>query len=115
MMNLTLWLMGYRAGLGGENPIFAALPPAERAAEGPLLARPDYDNQFGDSMLGYWQDWSFAYTIPGESLRWIGEDVFPQEYFFNGRGYSSTGVQLDWLKDLERISAWVECEIPMEQ
>lgn len=115
LMNLTLWLMGYRAGLGGENPIFAALPPAERAAEGPLLARPDYDNQFGDSMLGYWQDWSFAYTIPGESLRWIGEDVFPQEYFFNGRGYSSTGVQLDWLKDLERIPAWVECEIPMEQ
>ena len=30
-------------------------------------------------MLGYWQDWSFAYTIPGESLRWIGEDVFPQQ------------------------------------
>ena len=114
-LDLTLWLMGYRAGLGGENPIFAALPPAERAAEGPLLARPDYDNQFGDSMLGYWQDWSFAYTIPGESLRWIGEDVFPQEYFFNGRGYSSTGVQLDWLRDLEHIPAWVECEIPMEQ
>ena len=66
-------------------------------------------------MLGYWQDWSFAYTIPGESLRWIGEDVFPQEYFFNGRGYSSTGVQLDWLRDLEHIPAWVECPIPMEQ
>ena len=114
-MNLTMWLMGYRAGLGGENPIFVALPPAERAAEGPFLARPDYDNQFGDSMLGFWQNWSFDYTIPGEKLRWIGEDVFPQEYFFNGRGYSSTGFQLEWLRHSEHISDWIECSILMEK
>ena len=115
LMNLTMWLMGYRAGLGGENPIFAALPPAKQAEEGPLLARPDYDNQFGDSMLGYWQGWSFSYTIPGETLRWIGEDVFPQEYFFIGRGYSSTGFQLVWLERLERIPGWTECSIEMER
>ncbi|MCI8371691.1 MAG: hypothetical protein HFI75_04715 [Lachnospiraceae bacterium] len=115
MMNLTMWLMGYRAGLGGENPIFAALPPTERAAEGPLIARPDYDNQFGDSMLGFWQNWSFHYTIPLEKLRWIGEDVFPQEYFFYGRGYSSTGFQLEWLRHTERIPDWAECSIPMER
>lgn len=115
LMNLTIWLMGYRAGLGGENPIFIALPPAERAVEGPFLARPDYDNRFGDSMLGFWQNWSFNYTIPGEKLRWIGEDVFPQNYFFYGRGYSSTGFQLDWLKNWERISDWVECSISMEK
>lgn len=115
LMNLTVWLMGYRAGLGGENPIFVALPPTERAGEGPLLARPDYDNPFGDSMLGFWQNWSFDYTIPGEELRWIGEDVFPQEYFFNGRGYSSTGFQLEWLKHLERISSWKERMILMEK
>ena len=110
-----MWLMGYRAGLGGKNPIFVALPPTERSAEGPLLARPDYDNPLGDSMLGFWQNWSFNYTIPGEDLRWIGEDVFPQEYFFNGRGYSSTGFQLEWLAHLERIPDWVECSIPMER
>ena len=115
LMNLTTWLMGYRAGLGGENPIFAALPPEERAAEGPFLARPDYDNRFGDSMLGFWQNWSFNYTIPGEKLRWIGEDVFPQEYFFYGRGYSSTGFQLEWLRHLERIPDWTECSIQMER
>ena len=115
LMNLTIWLMGYRAGLGGENPIFAALPPAERSAEGPFLARPDYDNQFGDSMLGFWQNWSFDYIIPEEKLRWIGEDVFPQEYFFNGRGYSSTGFRLEWLKHSERISDWIECSIMMEK
>ncbi len=115
LINLTMWLMGYRAGLGGENPIFVALPPTERSAEGPLLARPDYDNPLGDSMLGFWQNWSFNYTIPGEDLRWIGEDVFPQEYFFNGRGYSSTGFQLEWLAHLERIPDWVECSIPMER
>ncbi len=115
LMNLTMWLMGYRAGLGGENPIFVALPPTERTVEGPLLARPDYDNQFGDSMLGFWQNWSFNYTMPGERLRWIGENVFPQDYFFNGRGYSSTGFQLDWLKHPERILSWVECLISMER
>lgn len=115
LMNLTMWLMGYRAGLGGENPIFIALPPTERAVEGVFLARPDYDNQFGDSMLGFWQNWSFDYTIPGEKLRWIGEDVFPEEYFFYGHGYSSTGFQLEWLRHLERISSWVECSIPMER
>ncbi len=115
LMNLTMWLMGYRAGFGGENPIFAALPPAERALEGPFLARPDYDNQFGDSMLGFWQNWSFDYTIPGEKLRWIGEDVFPIEYFFNGRGYSSTGFQLEWLRQSEHLSGWVECSILMEK
>lgn len=115
LMNLTIWLMGYRSGLGGENPIFVALPPAERAVEGPLLARPDYDNQFGDSMLGFWQNWSFDYTIPEEKLRWIGENVFPQEYFFNGRGYSSTGFQLEWLRHTERISNWTECLISMEK
>ena len=112
-MNLTMWLMGYRAGLGEENPIFAALPPSERAVEGPFWARPDYDNQFGDSMLGFWQNRSFDYTIPEEQLRWIGEDVFPQEYFFNGRGYSSTGFQLEWLKHPERIMDWTECSIPL--
>lgn len=115
LMNLTIWLMGYRAGLGGENPIFAAFPPTERKAEGVFLARPDYDNPFGDSMLGFWQNWSFDYKIPEENLRWIGEDVFPQEYFLNGRGYSSTGFQLEWLKDLEHISSWVECLISMER
>lgn len=114
LMNLTMWMMGYRSDLGGENPIFAAIPPIERNVEGPLLARPDYDNQFGDSMLGFWQNWSFDYTIPGEKMSWIGENVFPQEYFFNGRGYSSTGFQLEWLKNTERISSWVECSIPME-
>ncbi len=115
LMNLTMWLMGYRAGLGGENAIFIALPPTERAAEGPFLARPDYDNRFGDSMLGFWQNWSFDYTIPGEKLRWIGENVFPEEYFFYGHGYSLTGFQLKWLTNLERISSWVECSIPMER
>ena len=115
LMNLTIWLMGYRAGLGGENPIFVAFTPAERTAEGVFLARPDYDNPFGDSMLGFWQNWSFDYNIPKENLRWIGEDVFPQEYFFNGRGYSSTGFQLEWLKNLERISSWEECSISMER
>lgn len=79
----------------------------------PFWARPDYDNQFGDSMLGFWQNRSFDYTIPGEQLRWIGEDVFPQEYFFNGRGYSSTGFQLEWLKHPERIMDWTECSIPL--
>ncbi|MCI8426367.1 MAG: hypothetical protein HFJ03_02280 [Lachnospira sp.] len=115
LMNLTIWLMGYRAGLGGENPIFAALPSAEQDEKGLFLARPDYDNPFGDSMLGFWQNWSFDYTIPGEKLQWIGENVFPQEYFFNGRGYSSTGFQLEWLRHLERISNWVECSILMER
>ncbi|MFG6368341.1 MAG: hypothetical protein K1W16_07915 [Lachnospiraceae bacterium] len=115
LMNLTIWLMGHQEELGGENPIFVALPPMERAAEGPFLARPDYDNRFGDSMLGFWQNWSFNYTIPGEKLRWIGEDVFPQEYFFNGQGYSSTGFQLGWLRNLERISEWIECTILMEK
>ncbi|MCI9491592.1 MAG: hypothetical protein HFH42_00405 [Lachnospiraceae bacterium] len=115
LMNLTMWLMGYQDGLGGENPIFAALPPAKRAAEGPFLARPDYDNQFGDSVLGFWQNWSFDYTIPGERLRWIGEDVFPQEHFFYGRGYSSTGFQLEWLEHPERITDWVGCQISMEK
>lgn len=115
MMNLTMWLMGYRAGLGGENPIFVALPPTERAVEGPFLARPDYDNRFGDSMLGFWQNWSFNYTIPREKLRWIGKDVFTQDYFFKGRGYSSTGFQLEWLRHLERISDWIECLILMEK
>lgn len=115
LMNLTMWLMGYRAGLGGENPIFVALPPIERTEEGPFLARPDYDNQYGDSMLGFWQNWSFDYIIPGEKMRWIGEGVFPQEYFFNGRGYSSTGFQLEWLKHAEGISNWIECSIMMEK
>ena len=102
LMNLTMWLMGYQDGLGGENPIFAALPPAKRAAEGPFLARPDYDNQFGDSVLGFWQNWSFDYTIPGEN-------------FFYGRGYSSTGFQLEWLEHPERITDWVGCQISMEK
>ena len=75
LMNLTMWLMGYRAGLGGENPIFVALPPVERTEEGPFLARPDYDNPYGNSMLGFWQNWSFAYIIPGEQMRWLGKGV----------------------------------------
>lgn len=66
-------------------------------------------------MLGFWQNWSFDYKIPGEQLRWIGENVFPQEYFFNGRGYSSTGFQLEWLRHSERIPNWVEFSIPMEK
>lgn len=115
LMNLTNWLMGYRAGLGGENPIFVALPPVERTEEGPFLARLDYDDPYGASMLGFWQNWSFDYTIPGEKMRWIGEGVFPQEYFFNGYGYSSTGFRLEWLKHLERIPDWVECSVMMEK
>lgn len=115
LMNLTMWLRGYRDGLGGENPIFVALPPTERSEEGPFLARPDYDNPYGDSMLGFWQNWSFDYIIPGEKIRWIGEDVFPQEYFFNGYGYSSTGFRLEWLKHSECISDWIECPILMEK
>ena len=114
LLNLTMWLMGYRAGLGGENPICAALPPAERAAEGPMLARPEYDNPFGDEMLGLWQGWSFDYQLPGQTLRWIGEDTFPMEYFFQGRGYSETGFQLEWLEQLERIPGWVQCTILLE-
>ncbi|MDE6621018.1 MAG: hypothetical protein K2K74_11140 [Lachnospiraceae bacterium] len=115
LLKLTIWLRGYRAGLCGENPIFAALPPEERSAEGPFLARPDYDNRFGDSMLGFWQNWSFNYEIPGEKLRWIGDDVFPEEYFFYGRGYYSTGFQLEWLQHTERILDWTECTISMEK
>ncbi len=115
LMNLTIWLMGYRAGLGGENPLFAALPSAERAAEGLFLARPDYDNQFGDSMLGFWQNWSFDYSIPEEKLRWIGENIFPLEYFLYGHGYSSIGFQLEWLRSLERIQDWTECSVMMEK
>ncbi|EOS48067.1 hypothetical protein V1226_07615 [Lachnospiraceae bacterium JLR.KK009] len=115
LMNLTMWLMGYRAGLGGENPIFAALPPAGRAEEGPFLARPDYDNRLGDSALGFWQNWSFEYKLSSDRLRWIGEDVFPEEYFFYGRGYSSTGFQLEWLEHLERIPGWATCSITMEK
>jgi len=115
LMNLTMWLMGYTGCPGAETPLFAALPPKERSEEGPLLARPDYDNPFMDMMLGYWQNWSFDYTMPGEKLRWIGEDVFPQEYFFNGRGYSSTGFQLKWLENLERILGWTACSIEMER
>ena len=114
-MNLTMWLMGYRAGLGEENPIFAALPPAGRAEEGPFLARPDYDNRLGDSALGFWQNWSFEYKLSSDRLRWIGEDVFPEEYFFYGRGYSSTGFQLEWLEHLERIPGWATCSITMEK
>lgn len=115
LMNLTLWLMGYRPDLGGENPLFIALPPSEKTVGGPLLARPDYDNRLGDSMLGFWQNWSFHYTIPGEKLRWIGDDVFPQEYYFYGRGYSSTGFELEWLNDLNRIPNWTECTVTMER
>lgn len=114
LMNLTMWLMGYRAGLGGENPIFIALPPTERAHEGPMLARPEYDNPFGDEMLGYWHGWSFDYAIPTNTLRWIGKDVFPQEYFFNGRGYSSTGFQVKWLENLDSTPEWTECSIQLE-
>lgn len=115
LMNLTVWLMGYRAGLGGENPFFAALPPRDREGAGPLLARLDYDNRFGDSVLGLWQRWSFCYTMPGEKLRWIGEDVFPPEYFLYGRSYSPSGLRLEWLEHLERIPAWTECSILMER
>lgn len=114
LLNLTMWLMGYRAGLGGENPIFAALPPAERTAEGPMLARPEYDNPLGDEMLGLWQNWSFDYQLPGQTLRWIGEGTFPIEYFFQGRGYSETGFQLDWLEHLAQVPEWVECTISLE-
>ena len=115
LMNLTMWLRGCRADLGGENPIFVALPPIERMEEGPFLARPDYNNRLGDSMLGFWQNWSFDYIIPEEKMRWIGENVFPQEYFFNGYGYSSTGFKLEWLRHSEGISDWAECTILMEK
>lgn len=111
LMNLTMWLMGYKPGLGGENPIFIALPPAKRANQGPMIARPEYDNPFGDEMLGFWQDWSFDYKLPDQQLRWIGEGTFPQEYFFNGRGYSSTGFRLEWL---DRLTDWTEICITME-
>ena len=42
LINLTMWLMGYRAGLGGKNPIFVA--PTHRAlcgrpASGPTRLR----------------------------------------------------------------------------
>ena len=79
-----------------------------------MLARPEYDNPFGDEMLGLWQGWSFDYQLPGQTLRWIGEDTFPMEYFFQGRGYSETGFQLEWLEHLERIPGWVQCTILLE-
>lgn len=114
LMNLTMWSMGYTGCPGAETPLFIALPPEDRRTQGPVLARPDYDNPFMEMMLGFWQGWSFDYTMPGESLRWIGKDVFPPEYFFHGRGNSSTGFQLEWLEHLERIPAWVERTIALE-
>ena len=114
LFNLTMWLMGYKPGLGGENPIFIALPPAGREAEGPLIVRPEYDNPFGDEMLGFWQNWSFDYQLPDQRLRWIGEGTFPQEYFFNGRGYSSTGFRLEWLAGPDPAAPWEEIRIDLQ-
>lgn len=113
LLNLTMWLMGYNGCPGGETPLFIALPPEGRKQEGPLLARPDYDDPFMASLVGYWQGWSFDYTLPGERLRWIGRDVFPQDYFFYGRGYSNTGFRLEWLE--RQFPGWEACPVRLEE
>lgn len=113
LMNLTMWLMGYQAGLGGENPIFAALPPTERAGESPLLARPDYDNPFGDSMIGYWRGWCFVYSMPEQKLEWISSNAHPN-FLFQARYHALIDFQLEWLENLERIQGWTACSISLE-
>lgn len=113
LMNLTMWLMGYRAGLGGENPIFIAFPPMDQAGKSPLLARPDYDNPFGDSMIGYWQSWCFGYSMPEEKLEWICSNAHP-DLLFHARNHTLICFELEWLEHLERILDWVECSIPLE-
>ena len=113
LMNLTMWLMGYQAGLGGENPIFVALPPVERAGESPLLARPDYDNPFGDSMIGYWQGWCFAYSMPEQKLEWISSNAHP-DFLFQARHHALIDFQLERLENLERIQGWSACSISLE-
>ncbi len=113
LMNLTMWLMGYQAGLGGENPVFVALPPAERASESPLLARPDYDDPFGDSMIGYWQGRCFEYSMPEQKLGWISSNAHPN-FLFQARYHALIDFRLEWLEDLERISDWTGCLIQME-
>ena len=111
LMNLTAWLRGYSDSMGAELVLFAALPSVERTDEGPLLARPDYDIPTGDVMLGTFQQWSFDYLLPPDVIRWIGFQFFPMEYFFYGRGYCSTGFQLEWLKHLDQVPSWTECSI----
>lgn len=113
LMNLTMWLMGYQAGLGGENPIFVALPPVERAGESPLLARPDYDNPFGDSMIGYWQGWCFAYSMPEQKLEWISSNAHP-DFLFQARHHALIDFQLERMENLERIQGWSACSISLE-
>ena len=116
MMNMTLWLMGYSQLPGAETPLFAALPPAERQAEGRFLARPDYDDvPWMATVLGRYQTWNFAFSVPGEKIRWNEPEVFPEDYYLYGHGYSYTGFQLEWLDHLERIPGWVECSILLER
>ena len=114
MMNMTLWLMGYTGCPGAETPLFAALPPAERQAEGRFLARPDYDDVWMSTVLGRWQTWNFAFRVPGEQIRWNEPELFPEDYYLYGHGYSETGFQLEWLENLERIPGWTECSISLE-
>lgn len=40
LMNLTLWLMGYRPGLGGENPPFYRSPALRKGCRGPASGTP---------------------------------------------------------------------------
>ena len=116
MMNLTLWLMGNSPLLSEVTPLFAALPPAERRSEGRFLARPDYDDEpWMSTVLGRYQTWNFAFNVPGGTMRWNEPEVFPEDYYLYGHGYSYTGFQLEWLDHLERISGWVECSIMLER
>ena len=115
MMNLTLWLMGYSQLPGAETPLFAALPPAERQAEGRFLARPDYDDEFMEKVLGRWQTWNFAFTVPENNMYWNEPEVFPEDYYLYGHGYSHVGFKLEWLDHLERIPGWGECSILLER
>ena len=115
MMNLTLWLMGYTQLPGAETPLFAALPPAHRQAEGRFLARPDYDDEpWMATVLGRYQTWSFAFSVPQEKIRWDEPGVFPEDYYLYGHGYSETGFQLEWLENLERVQGWTACSISLE-
>lgn len=115
MMNLTLWLMGHSDCAGAETPLFAALPPAERQAEGRFLARPDYDDiPWMATVLGRWQTWNFRFCVPEESIHWNEPELFPEDYYLYGHGYSETGFQLEWLEHLERIPGWVGCSISLE-
>ena len=115
MMNLTLWLMGCAQLPGAETPLFAALPPAERQTEGRFLARPDYDDiPWMSVVLGRYQTWNFAYSVPRGKIRWNKPEDFPEDYYLYGHGYSETGFQLEWLENLERVQGWTACSISLE-